>query len=354
MAMAIVTFPFVAQGSADSGGVKIAIALIAAAASVAVSIISALLALRATKKAEMLRANLAAAAAERDARRDYEYEARKRLYAQFEPLLFQLIEHSDNALHRIYSLARTARQGNLVPGEGWLWAVTSRNYYAVSTLYKLITPAVHFRLMQSRLTLSDLTVDPEINMQYAIAKQIYIAITDDFEVARLGTVKLPYDPNSDRADELRQGDPRSYWRQGLFVGWLDRLLDALIISDSNGTPRCMRYGEFESAYNSDALSAAVAPWAEIFLNFHPRERPILWRILLAQAHLYEALLRVRELKVEGTSAKGVSLLAPIQGDKRNVYDWRSPPETSAPLDSASFEAAWEYICLHLPAFVPGQ
>jgi hypothetical protein len=43
---------------------------------------------------------------EQAARRDYEYEARKRLYQECEPILFQFVELSESALKRIYALAR--------------------------------------------------------------------------------------------------------------------------------------------------------------------------------------------------------------------------------------------------------
>lgn len=47
------------------------------------------------------------------ARRDYEYEAMKRLYTDVEPLLFQLYEALEEAQHRVASLCRTSRNGNL-------------------------------------------------------------------------------------------------------------------------------------------------------------------------------------------------------------------------------------------------
>jgi hypothetical protein len=89
---------------------------------------------------------------ERDARRDYDYEARKRLYKEAEPLLFRLSEASEAALHRIFSLARTARNGDLGSEGNWL---DSPEYFMASTIYTLLVPAVVFRLLQDRLTLVD-------------------------------------------------------------------------------------------------------------------------------------------------------------------------------------------------------
>lgn len=64
------------------------------------------------RELESLKATLDEQKAEKNARRDYEYDARKRLYQECEPLLFQLVELSENALSRIFSLARTSRQGS--------------------------------------------------------------------------------------------------------------------------------------------------------------------------------------------------------------------------------------------------
>jgi hypothetical protein len=50
------------------------------------------------KKLKHLESELANKAAERDARRDYEYEAKKRLYHEIEPYLFLFSELSESAL----------------------------------------------------------------------------------------------------------------------------------------------------------------------------------------------------------------------------------------------------------------
>jgi Flp pilus assembly protein TadB len=73
--------------------------------------------------------------AERNARRDYEYEARKRVYQEVEPILFQLAELAEGGLHRIYSLARTARHGDLAPQRRG-WAVPAR---VTTTIIRLPT-----------------------------------------------------------------------------------------------------------------------------------------------------------------------------------------------------------------------
>lgn len=109
--------------------------------------------------------------AEQDARREYEYEARKRLYRELEPLIFLLVEHSENAYNHIRELANMARSGNLSIN---LSTTDSKdNYYLKATIYKLILPMAVFRLMQRSLTLYDLQLEDYFRIQYILAKFLY-------------------------------------------------------------------------------------------------------------------------------------------------------------------------------------
>jgi hypothetical protein len=55
-----------------------------------------------------------------DARLDYQFEARKRLYNQVEPLIFQLTGLAESARSRIIDLAKTASNGHLGDSDNWL------------------------------------------------------------------------------------------------------------------------------------------------------------------------------------------------------------------------------------------
>ena len=75
-------------------------AVVSGAFSLMVAVYSLIRSMTNQRSLELLRANLAQAKAEKDARIDYEYEARKRLYHECEPLLFQLTEVTASALAR--------------------------------------------------------------------------------------------------------------------------------------------------------------------------------------------------------------------------------------------------------------
>jgi hypothetical protein len=101
---------------------------ITAGASLLVAIIAALFTMRNNKQLAVLsdslekqRLRLASELGRQrsadDAWQDYTYDARKRLYQQCLPLLFQASDLADNARHRVASLARRAHDGKL---PGWL------------------------------------------------------------------------------------------------------------------------------------------------------------------------------------------------------------------------------------------
>lgn len=246
-----------------------------------------------------LTATLSEMKAEKDARRDYEYEARKRLYEKCEPLLFQLNESAEDAFFRINSLARTASHGDLGK-DGWL---SRKGYYMISTIYFLLKPLVIIRLIQKQLTMVDLTLDPRINMKYAIAKKIYISLSSDFEFSKLDPV-LEYEPIYKAEDaKKRENKPEIYCKQGIPKGWLDNIVDSLIVKETNNVERCMSLGEFEYIYKDETSEKGKNFWiiTELFYLFEPQTRPVLWRILVTQAFLYKTVLDIKYLSLDNGS-----------------------------------------------------
>lgn len=263
--------------------VKFYAALIGAGASLVVAIITYIGSRKTQKEVEVLKAELAERKSENDARRDYEYEARKRLYQECEPLLFQLSEVSENALYRIHSLARTARRGNLRSSDSWL---DGPGYYMMLTIYNLLAPVAVFKLIQRRITFVDLSVEPQIKAQYNLAKVIYVSFTDDFDFARLEPAII-YDPNNPDWRELRNVDSIMHWRQGIPVGRLDVAAEGLILREASAPARLRSFGEFEAEYfkEESLIRESFSIVTDLFLGFHPVTRPILWRMLITQAHI---------------------------------------------------------------------
>ena len=220
------------------------------------------------------------------ARRDYEYEARKRLYAEIEPIRFQVCEALEEAHYRVRSLARTARSGNLGIGlDSW---VRDPGYYLRSTVYKLILPITYFRLMQRRMTFIDLHLDPNIAMQYSLLKLYARAFTDDFIFAALEP-KLRYEPNHPQWRSLREENPAVFSRQALVLGDLECIADLLIFRE-DGQIRVLQFGEFDKLFDTETLDENLQEVLSLFVTFSPDRKPVLARLLLAQACFAQLIL----------------------------------------------------------------
>jgi hypothetical protein len=300
---------------------------------------------------EFLRARLGEQGKERDARRDYEYDAHKRLYAECEPLLFQLADLAEQAKHRVYSLARSARLG---PLHKWLGG---DGYYLRSTMYKLMAPLVVFRLIQQRLTFVDLTLDAHIANQYRLLKLLYLTFTDPYDFAGVEP-KLEYKPDVEGKDwrTKRQENEQVHWPQGLYLGTLDNALDALILADTQGKTRLKTFGEFESEYSdkNSRTHQMLMPVAEVLLGFHPQRRPVLWRMLCTQTLIYDRMIESHATSKGSSTRIGLSAVSP-KLPKRDL-DWRSSTTSDVSFDEALTipgRVSHEYLRVRLPEVFGG-
>src|ERR1044072_613687 len=269
------------------------------------------------KKLAEINANLEKSKSEDDARRDYDYDARKRLYKECEPLFFRLTEASINALYRVVSLARTARWGALGPEKpSWLG---KKEYYMASTVYTLLLPVAIFRLIQNKLTMVDLTVDKRISDQYSLAKWIYLCLTEDFELAEIEPA-LPYKPFTPGWETKRLASTREFWREGIGQGRLDAAVGEIIITDTAGQERVLTFGEFEKKFYAEDNNQ-FHPFGDIFLNFHPADRPVLWRILITQALLFVKLVDTSYMSQDTFTLYLSHIPRDLEGADLNSLNW---------------------------------
>lgn len=221
--------------------------------------------------------------AEKDARRAYEYEARKRLYETYEPLRVRLLDSTDSAIRQLVALAAPSSEER---------ATQSSSLYRVNaTAYFLLSPLVVARMVERRLNLVDLGLDEGIHIEYVLAKAIYGSLAEDAYVAGLPPT-LTYSPYVEDWLEKRKLHPEEYRRQGMPQGRCDTILDALHVVRPDGGDTLMSFGEYErSLHDLDPADVSSARGAarDLFLGFDPATRPVLWRILVVQAMLYWCL-----------------------------------------------------------------
>jgi hypothetical protein len=310
-------------------GLRMLLTASAALLSCVVAVISAMLSYvftrRNQRELETLRAELEDRRRERDARRDYEYEARKRLYTECGPVLLQLNEASESALRRIARLASAARQGSLGPDRP-SWLGDSRSYFFASTLYRLFSPLAVAKLLQRRLTLIDLSLDDSIFIQYTLARELLDAFSADFQLANR-TPRLPYqlEPADSTEGELSgMGLSR---RQGIHRGVVDAVTESLIVQQDGRPLRIRGFAEFEAEYRDDQsrVGAAFRRVDYIFKDFHPRAHPVCWRMLIAQAYIYRALIQTYACIDTKVSLESTWSMPP---EERELFQWARADDSS--------------------------
>jgi hypothetical protein len=185
-------------------------------------------------------------------------------------------------------------------------------------------------------------------VQYGMSRLLAWAITDHFRLAQSPPL-LDYDPYAHDPNKV------SPVFQGLPSGLMETAGQSLIVETESGAARVMRFGEFNSAYDNldSPVRRACEPLSKLMLNFHPRSHPVLWRVLIAQAHLCAALKATRDRATVVDSDSQSSVAPPwemLPAGERKVYDWRQKG-TDADTDKAVLEdpfiAAQAYLRAHL-------
>jgi hypothetical protein len=102
----------------------------------------------------------------------------------------------------------------------------------------------------------------------------------------------------------------------------------MIHRSPDNTERCKTFGEFEPAFYKDleenGVESCFASFLDVFSYFHPGKRPILWRILVVQAHLHAKLMQ----QFVHHGATGFLTSVPDDFMDRDLakLDWRSPQD----------------------------
>jgi hypothetical protein len=304
------------------------------------------------------------------AKRDYEYEARKRLYTELYPLAYQLHQVALQALHRIANLAMAARSGHLAAGPD-NWLVGGDPYYFTSTIHRLIAPLAVYELMTRKLTLLDLSLDPDLHYLHFVAGRAHEALRSDFNLVdpryppiKFGPADERYSPPEDRPTiALPDLEQRWKWRQALYSGQINQAIHAVLTSEG-GRDRVMTYAEFANALegadlrsdtvppgNPGKMKKILQPIVEIFRDFHPARRPVTWRIMLAQCACYRM---ISGPAIADPESQETSLSRPSTDGDRQAFDWVGdelqsiPPALRGGIDfraeqSASWKAAQLFV-----------
>lgn len=235
---------------------------------------------------EHTKALLAERLSEGNARLSYEFDAKKRLYADVEPLFFQLYHACESSYYRVASLVRSQRQGQIGDKDSWL---NRDGYYMRSTIYHLFLPMAVYRLIQRSTTFVDIRLEENLRTKYFLLKQDYFVFTDHFDLAQLDPA-LAYTPHDDLPSNWTEDTPENFVRQGLFIGEIDRLIESFIVLDHDSY-RTITFGEFESRASKceNFKNTLTAPYY-LLTGFGFQRRSVFGRALLAHAYIMRLML----------------------------------------------------------------
>jgi len=106
----------------------------------------------------------------------------------------------------------------------------------------------------------------------------------------------------------------------------------------------LTFGEFESNLMKAKVPEPLEKFYALFLNFHSKTRPVLWRILIAQVHIYKALKVVQQIKSDDISSNFRPLKVLCE-TKSPEFDWHKYEDETS-IDINSLEGVENYFRKH--------
>ena len=186
------------------------------------------------------------------AQRQYEFEARKRLYTAIGPLRFQLIMACRDFAARITNFERQRHRTLRADG----------GYYALSTLYRLVRPLAIAELIERQVAYSDFAVDKGA-VDCLRFKRSARRILSNHEIV------CDY-PAVDWSRQVEHA----------FADSISIAANVLIVPGSDGRDRVQRFDEFANIAEDERLDR-LAPFPQLLADFSVRSKPLLWVRLVA-------------------------------------------------------------------------
>jgi hypothetical protein len=211
---------------------------------------------------------------DRSAEREYNLEARKRLYQAIGPLRFQLVIACRDAASRVAYHGTHHRH-----------RMTMDSYYGRNTLYRLLRPLAIAELVEQQITYADFSVDMSAIELLRFKQSAYSSLKDS---------------------EVILDHPNANWGaqvEHLFSGTLNRLANSLTIPDENTSTkrRPMHFHEFEDFIRDPKNQTPFLPLVNILQDFTIKTRPIFWARLVCLGYVCDEYVR-KEGKTVGFEA----------------------------------------------------
>lgn len=195
---------------------------------------------------------------DKSAEREYNLEARKRLYHAIGPLRFQLVVACKDVAARVANYGSDPK-----------YSMTINGYYGQSTLYRLLRPLAIAELIEQQITYADFSVDLTAIGLLRFKRTASMALTDGKAIL--------YHKDANWEYEL----------QHLFSGTVSNLASSLIIQDEDvsNKQRPMHFHEFEAFIRDRKNLKLFAPLARILEDFTIVDKPIFWARLVCLGYV---------------------------------------------------------------------
>ena len=261
-----------------------------------------------------LEAQLGAEGRLQDARTRYEWEARKRLYDEVEPVLFLTGEVMEMTFARIANMAQAAAGGKLGRQEA-SWLRGPDNYYLLTSVFRVLRPLACLRMMTEKLTRLDFSLDARVQAAYVLGKMYRDVLSGPFDLAAQAPVRAYRYVGPEGAGPYRVDDEPVQHVQHLYTDELEAIVDTLLVRDKEGRVSLKRYGDFRAELLDPTHETArrLAPALLLFRGMAPETRPVLWRALLACALLAKVTLDVLAERSGSGRALGGRLVEALRG-----------------------------------------
>ena len=245
------------------------------------------------ERLQRLEAQLGAEGRLQDARTRYEWEARKRLYDEVEPVLFLTGEVMELTFARIANMAQAGAGGKLGRQEA-SWLRGPDNYYLLTTVFRVLRPLACLRMMTEKLTRLDFSLDARVQAAYVLGKMYRDVLSGPFDLAAQAPERPYRYVAPDGVGPYRVDDEPVQHLQHLYTDELEAIVDTLLLRDDEGRVSLKRYGDFRAELLDPTHETArrLAPALLLFRGMAPETRPVLWRALLACALLAKITLDV--------------------------------------------------------------
>lgn len=200
---------------------------------------------------------------DRSADRDYEADARKRLYAAVGPLRFQLLVAAAEYANRIARI-----------GDGrYDYSMSVEAYFGQSTVYRLLRVLAICELIERQIAIADFAVDPAMRQLLKFKRQAFLCLS---------------------SHRVSLGHPLENWKkqeQHIFYDTLAVVASAFIVKEEGGTTyRIKRFDEWLDFLASRAHHTRLDPVLDMLSDFSFEKKPIVWLRMLALAQLCLALV----------------------------------------------------------------